>query len=172
MREHFAAKHERQKDLYDQRAHGEPYKEGDLVWLLSPVILRGQCRIFYHPWTGPFKVVKCLSDVNYRIQSIRGCTRGRCHLVVHFDRLKHCHLNTRFDITAPAAPGTSGGTPLPPPQPVGTSLKIQDADDPVEPAPFSPTLPPVPPPPAPLPPAPPPPVPPPHYPGRVNYTCA
>ena len=115
---------------------GELYKEGDLVWLRSLVILRGQCRIFYHPWTGPFIVVKCLSDVNYRIQSIRGSTRGRRHLVVHFDRLKHCHLNTRFDITAPAAPGTSGGTPLPPPQPV---VEIQDADDPVEPAPFSPT---------------------------------
>ena len=33
VREHFNAKHVRQKDFYDQRVHGKPYVEGDFVWL-------------------------------------------------------------------------------------------------------------------------------------------
>ena len=72
VRENLRTGHKQQKEFYDQRVHGEPYKEGDLVWLHSPVVPRGKSKKFHHPWTGPFKVIKCLSEVTYRIQSVSG----------------------------------------------------------------------------------------------------
>ena len=43
-------KQEHQKELYDRKRHGDPYKVGDLVWLHSPVIPRGSSRKLHHPW--------------------------------------------------------------------------------------------------------------------------
>ena len=34
----FQVQHERQKELYDRRIHGEPYVVGDRVWLLNPKV--------------------------------------------------------------------------------------------------------------------------------------
>ena len=48
-------KQEHQKELYDQKRHGDPYNVGDLVWLHSPVVPRGSSRKLYHPWTGPYR---------------------------------------------------------------------------------------------------------------------
>ena len=57
-----------QKDLYDRKFHVRPYKCGELVWLYSPVVPRGQSKKLRHPWTGPFQVMRRLSDAVYRIQ--------------------------------------------------------------------------------------------------------
>ena len=84
-REHTQAQQQRQKDLYDQRACGSPFKVDDLVWLHQPAVPRGQAHKFHRPWKGPFKIVKVLSDSHYRITSIEPPRR---RLVVHFDRLK------------------------------------------------------------------------------------
>ena len=62
-------KQEHQKELYDQKKHGDPYNVGDLVWLHSPVVPHGSSHKLHHPWTGPYKIVKKLSDITYRIQS-------------------------------------------------------------------------------------------------------
>ena len=74
---------DRQKELYDRKIHGKPFEFGDQVMLHSSVIPLGHSRKLYCPWTGPYKVIKNLSDITYRIQ--------RCHdrkgLVVHFSRL-------------------------------------------------------------------------------------
>ena len=67
---------QRQKELYDKIVHGEPFE------LLSI----GESQLELHlPWTGPFSVMKKLSDVTYRIQDL---LNKRRKLVVHFDRLK------------------------------------------------------------------------------------
>ena len=79
----------RQKTLYDKNIHGDPYKEGDLVWLHSTVVPRGYSRKLHHPWSGPFKVIKKLSDGVYRIRHTKGRHK---RIVVHFDRLKPCSL--------------------------------------------------------------------------------
>ena len=75
----------RQKDLYDRRVHGKPYECRDLVWLHSHAVSRGQSKKLRRPWTGPFRVVRKLSDAVYRIQNTQA---SRQRLVVHFDRLK------------------------------------------------------------------------------------
>ena len=60
-------RHEHQKPLYDKQVHGSLYSPGDLVWVFSDVVKRGQCRKLHHPWTGPFKVIDQMSDVVSKI---------------------------------------------------------------------------------------------------------
>lgn len=85
---------DRHKELYDQtEVHGNPFKPGDLVWLHSPAILRGQSRKLHRPWSGPFRVVSKLSEETYRIANTRA---RRQRLTVHFDRLKLCPSDIRL----------------------------------------------------------------------------
>ena len=85
VRKHMNLQQRRQKDVYDHRTHGNPFKVNDLVWLHSPVIPKGLSRKFHHPWQGPFKIMKNMTDTIYRIQSLQN---PRKRLVVHFNRLK------------------------------------------------------------------------------------
>ena len=113
-----------QKQIYDKRAHGEPFEPGDLVWLHSLAVLRGKSRKLHCPWTGPFRVVRRLSDAVYRIKHSRTPHK---RLVVHFDRLKKCSPNTE-----PPVADTAQYRPprhLPPaPSPVGDELELMDGD--------------------------------------------
>ena len=107
VRDQMGHKQDRQKELYDRRVHGEPFEPDDLVWLHCLAVPRGQSRKLHRPWTGPFRVVRKLSDATYRIQNVRA---QRQRLVVHFDRLKPCPSNVRLpdaEITsqAPQAKG-------------------------------------------------------------------
>ena len=73
----------RQREYFNRKVHGEPYKEGDLVWLFEPH--KAKCRKFYSPWHGPFEVLSRMSEVTYMI-----CIRGNKEKwpKVHFNRLK------------------------------------------------------------------------------------
>ena len=53
---------------------------------------RGQHRKLHHPWTGPYQVLKQISEATYRIKQVDG---KRQRKVVHFDRLKPCPSNIR-----------------------------------------------------------------------------
>ena len=120
----------RQKDLYDRKVHGRPYECGELVWLYSPVVPRGQSKKLRHPWTGPFRVVRKLSDAVYRIQNTQA---PRQRLVVHFDRLKSCPSDIRLPVTVPPASLSTGNRPGEPSlQPPGTTLEIVDDVDPTD----------------------------------------
>ena len=78
----------RQKEIYDTKVHGKPYEVSDLVWLCNPAIPKGQAKKLFCPWVGPFRILKQLGKMVYRIQDTR--TR-RWRQVVHFNRLKPCH---------------------------------------------------------------------------------
>ena len=150
VRERMGDKLDRQKDFYNRRVHGNPFNEGDWVWLHSVVIPRGQAKKFHRPWTGPFKIVRRIGDATYRIQDLRNRRR---RVVVHFDRLKVCPRDMRL----PQLP--SCNTPAPSqistPAPPGTGVTlVPPADPPIERG-------------AP-PPLPPPPPPPPRYPRREH----
>ena len=45
---------ERQKELYDRKAHRGMLEVGDLVWLYNPAVPQGQLKKLHCPWTGPF----------------------------------------------------------------------------------------------------------------------
>ena len=137
--------HLRQKSFYDRKVHGQPYQIGDRVWVFSDVVPRGRSRKFVHPWTGPFAVIKKLSDATYRVKQMQGRRKTQ---VVHFDRLKPCTV----DVLPPAPsavtpmptlpPVPSAVTPMPtlPPVPqtrpsvFGEQLEILDSDDELPPS--------------------------------------
>ena len=130
VRDQMGHKQDRQKELYDRRVHGKPFEPGDLVWLHCPAVPQGQSRKLHRPWTGPFRVVRKLSDATYSIQTARAQWQ---RLVVHFDRLKPCPSNIRLpdaEITS-QTPKRKGRSPTP--QPLGTELEIPDIDDPIPP---------------------------------------
>ena len=52
----------RQKTLYDRKVAGAPYCIGDLVWL------QGSFRKLHCPWKGPYRIIKVITDVTYRVQ--------------------------------------------------------------------------------------------------------
>ena len=98
-RENMGTATERMKEVYNQRFHGKQYEPGDLVWLHTPVVPKGKPRKLHCPWTGPFRVVKRLSAVTYRILDLRRiAARRRKRMVVHFDRLKPCPCDIRLDL--------------------------------------------------------------------------
>jgi len=62
------------------------------VMLYTSVVPRGRCKKLHCPWSGPFKVLKKISEVTYRIQYREG---RKQRLVVHFNRLKLCPQDIR-----------------------------------------------------------------------------
>ena len=97
---------DRQKEYYDRKIHGKPYDEGDLVWLCSPVVRKDRGRKLYLAWTRPYKIVRLISEVIYRIQHV-SCRKRR--IVIHFDRLKPCPSDIRLQL--PETPCASSPSP-------------------------------------------------------------
>ena len=93
VRDRCVTEHKRQKAIYDEKVHGAPFNQGDLVWLHSPAVPRGLSRKLHCPWKGPFKVVERIGNSTYKIKGIRG-TKTQ---IVHFDRLKPCPAKIRLD---------------------------------------------------------------------------
>ena len=101
-----------QKDLF---------REEDLVWLHCPAVPRGRSKKLHRPWKGPFRILKKLSNVTYRIQNARAPQQ---RLVVHFNRLKCYSPCMRPAITPPLqTPPEPATLPRPPP---GTNLELCD----------------------------------------------
>ena len=73
----------RQRDYFDRKVHGEPFKEGDLVWLFETH--KAKSRKFYLPWHGPFELHSRTSGVTYLICKRRNQEKWQ---KVHFNRLK------------------------------------------------------------------------------------
>ncbi len=133
VRERMGRKLQRQKELYDRKAHGDPFEPGDLVWLHSPAVPRGQSKKLHRPWTGPFRIVRKLSDAVYRVQNTQA---RRQRMVVHFDRLKPCPPNVRIPGTVSRRRPPSPSPPLDPPP--GTTLELLDCPDPEPDTPCAP----------------------------------
>ena len=125
VRATMGTKLDRQKEFYDEKVHGDPFQEGDLVWLNTPAVPRGQSRKLHNPWSGPYRVVARLSDAVYRVQHTQ--IRRKRH-VVHFDRLKRCPPNIRI----PPRVATGCRTRTTPlghqTQPIGTGLELVEDD--------------------------------------------
>ena len=91
-RESLNTAHRRQKVGYDRWAREKEYRVGDLVWWYDRSTRKGRCQKLNCPWVGPWKIIKQVGDVVYRIQycgaeSVR--TRRR---IVHHNQIKLCTL--------------------------------------------------------------------------------
>ena len=129
-REHSLKQHHKQKELYDRKVHGKPFEKGDYIWLNSPMGRRGTSKKLHHPWTGPFKVLKRISDSTYRIQQLEGRKHRK---IVHFDRLKLCPNNIRLEDSDGGLPSQDpNGLPSPLVSdhvlPIGHKLELLDVD--------------------------------------------
>jgi len=59
--------HQDNKRLYDRRAKLRKFKFGDIVYLYSPVMKPGLSRKFNKPWSGPHKITRVVTHLNYEI---------------------------------------------------------------------------------------------------------
>jgi hypothetical protein len=79
-RKQIESQHKRQKRVYDQRHHGRPFEAGDFAWVYNPRYKKGLATKLSCNWSGPYLVIKRMSDTIYRIQKNRN--------VIHYDSLK------------------------------------------------------------------------------------
>ncbi|UYV61916.1 K02A2.6-like [Cordylochernes scorpioides] len=63
---HFSS--EKMKDRYNVKTSHKTFKEGEMVWLHNPQRNKGLSPKLQYQWEGPYKIIKCLNDVIYRIQ--------------------------------------------------------------------------------------------------------
>lgn len=78
-------KSDKMKARYDYAANCEGFEEGELVMLYNPKRRKGLSPKLQTCWEGPYKVVKRINDVVYRIQWNQS-TRAKMK-VVHLERL-------------------------------------------------------------------------------------
>ena len=122
---------QQQKTRYDARTQGQPFQVGDMVWLHNPAVPRGKSKKLHRPWTGPYRVIRRLSDAVYRLQDTQ---HRRRRPVVHFNRLKICPSSVRLPKESQQqmhSPQTCA-----PRSPVGTGVELlEDEADFGEPTP-------------------------------------
>ena len=87
VRRNATIQQRRRNNLYNKRVHGPTYKEGEHVHLHYPVVQSGKIPKLSSPWRGPYEILKCLNDVNYKIKEFTTCKVQ----VVHYDRMKRYH---------------------------------------------------------------------------------
>ena len=83
--------HKTQKHFYDRWARANVYKAGDLVLWLDRKTRRGRCMKLNRPWTGPWRIIKRLGEVVYRIKYEGSEKVSVKRRVVHHNQLKQFH---------------------------------------------------------------------------------
>ncbi|UYV64103.1 OVOL1 [Cordylochernes scorpioides] len=81
--ENFHLTSEKMKYRYYVKTSNKTFKEGEMVWLHNPQRKRGLSSKLQYQWEGPYKIIKCLNDVIFRIQK----TPTSKPKVVHYKRL-------------------------------------------------------------------------------------
>ena len=82
-RNRIRATSDRMKTRYDRRANMKEFQENDLVWFYNPQRRIGKSPKLQQDWEGPYRIIKKINDVIYRIQ--KG-PRTKMK-VIHVDRL-------------------------------------------------------------------------------------
>ena len=113
--------------------HGAIYQDGDHVCLHTTVLARNNTKKLHHPWTGPYRVVKCLTDSTYQIQLL---SNPRKRFVVHFERMKPCSIEAQNAAAEDAPDSTnqppvdsSSGQNIPRSLPIGAGLEVVEPAD-------------------------------------------
>ena len=82
-RENLGTSAVRQRRYYDVKAIDEPYRPGDLVWLVNKSRRKGICPKLQRKWLGPVLVTQKVNDVTYRIRMSKVDTK-----VIPYEQLK------------------------------------------------------------------------------------
>ena len=84
IRRNATTQQRRRNNQYNKCVHSLTYKEGEHVLLHYPVVQSGKSPKLSSPWRGPYEILKCLNDVNFKIKEL---STGKVK-VVHYDRMK------------------------------------------------------------------------------------
>ena len=122
VRRNTRAQQRRRNALYNRKVHGPTYRANEFDLLHYDVTVTGQSPKLSSPWRGPYRILKCINDVNYKIEEL---STGK-QQIVHYDRLKRYHetplLSTPI-LTRQSAPGPAQQTTS---HPSSTSVNHDD----------------------------------------------
>ncbi|UYV62287.1 hypothetical protein LAZ67_2000001 [Cordylochernes scorpioides] len=80
------------KERYDKKHQEVTYKEGDLVWVFTPVRTVGLSEKLLKRYFGPYRVIRKISSVNYQVEGVTNTRRRRkTQDIVHVVRMKPYH---------------------------------------------------------------------------------
>ncbi|UYV81651.1 hypothetical protein LAZ67_20001814 [Cordylochernes scorpioides] len=80
------------KERYDKKHQDVTYKEGDLVWVFTPVRTVGLSEKLLKRYFGPYRVIRKISSVNYQVEGLTNTRRRRkTQDIVHVVRMKPYH---------------------------------------------------------------------------------
>lgn len=85
VRDKIQLKSDKMKARYDLKENIEGFSEGQLVLLYNPQRRKGLSPKLQSSWEGPYKIIKKINDLVYRIQW--NASASRKMKVVHLDRL-------------------------------------------------------------------------------------
>ncbi|UYV81653.1 K02A2.6-like, partial [Cordylochernes scorpioides] len=82
----------KEKERYDKKHQEVTYKEGDLVWVFTPVRTVGLSEKLLKRYFGPYRVIRKISSVNYQVEGVKNTRRRRkTQDIVHVVRMKPYH---------------------------------------------------------------------------------
>lgn len=61
---------QRNKRLYERKAKFRKFEIGHLAYMYNPAMKPERCKKLHKLWTGPFKISRKLSDLNYEVTSM------------------------------------------------------------------------------------------------------
>ena len=78
--------HQKNNRFYDRKAKVRYFEENDLVYLYNPAMKAGLTRKFGKFWSGSYKVIRRIFELNYEIVS-----QDNRKQIVHINWLKRCY---------------------------------------------------------------------------------
>lgn len=96
---------ERQRQVYNACHRDVHFSQGDTVLLWTPSRRVGLCEKLTSPYSGPYRVVRRVTDVTYEIEPLNATSARSCSDVVHVTRLKRYYSDQPGTETVPSPPG-------------------------------------------------------------------
>ena len=78
--------HQNNKRFHERKAKARHFEANDLVYLYTPVMKPGLTKKFRKFWSGTYKVIRKVSELNYEIIS-----KDNRKQIVHVNRIKRCY---------------------------------------------------------------------------------
>ena len=79
----------------------QPFLEDDLVWLFTPIYQARKGRKFSSYWTGPWRIIKRISNLLFEIRNEGKWNSKQVQVIVSYDRIKRYHQNERTTVDPP-----------------------------------------------------------------------
>ena len=85
----------RNKIRHDRHVRAANF-ELHLVWVLDTTVKKGLSKKFARKWTGPYKILAKINEVNYELQPYK---KLRKKLIMHLNRVQKCFTRNYIQVT-------------------------------------------------------------------------